>query len=246
MDKKNRLHKEIMVSQAIGKSFNNKVILEGISFSIYKKEIVSLLGPSGIGKSTLLNILSGIEKPTVGKVEMFIEKVGYVFQDDRLLPWLTLFENIRLVNISGNINMVQEILKTVGLEAYANYYPYQLSGGMRQRGSIARAMYYAGELLFLDEAFKSLDEYKRIELLNLLLTLKESIGLSSLFVTHDIEEAIYVSDRILVLNGEPAKIIKEINIKEKRIEGKLSLKDETEIRRKILHLLYEKTINKEE
>lgn len=235
-----------MVSQAIGKSFNNKIILEDISFSIHKREIVSILGPSGIGKSTLLNILSGIEKPTKGKVEMFIDKIGYVFQDDRLLPWLTLFENISLVNIKGNKEIIQEILKIVGLEAYANYYPYQLSGGMRQRGSIARAMYYTGELLFLDEAFKSLDEYKRIELLNLLLTLKESKGVSSLFVTHDIDEAIYVSDRILILNGEPAKIIKEINIKEKRIEGKLILQDETEIRRKILQSLYEKTINKEE
>ena len=243
MDKKNRLHKEIMVSQAIGKSFNNKIILENITFIILKQEIVSILGPSGIGKSTLLNILSGIEKPTTGKVEMFTEKIGYVFQDDRLLPWLTLFENIRLANINGDINIVKEILKIVGLEDYTDYYPNQLSGGMRQRGAIARAMYYAGELLFLDEAFRSLDEYKRIELLNLLLTLKESKGVSSLFITHDIEEAIYVSDRILILNGEPAKIIKEINIREKKLKGKLSLEDEIEIRREILHSLYEKTKN---
>ena len=243
MDKKNRLHKEIMVSQAIGKSFNNKIILKNITFIILKQEIVSILGPSGIGKSTLLNILSGIEKPTTGKVEMFTEKIGYVFQDDRLLPWLTLFENIRLANINGDINIVKEILKIVGLEDYTDYYPNQLSGGMRQRGAIARAMYYAGELLFLDEAFRSLDEYKRIELLNLLLTLKESKGVSSLFITHDIEEAIYVSDRILILNGEPAKIIKEINIREKKLKGKLSLEDEIEIRREILHSLYEKTKN---
>ena len=232
-----------MVSQAIGKSFNNKIILENITFIILKQEIVSILGPSGIGKSTLLNILSGIEKPTTGKVEMFTEKIGYVFQDDRLLPWLTLFENIRLANINGDINIVKEILKIVGLEDYTDYYPNQLSGGMRQRGAIARAMYYAGELLFLDEAFRSLDEYKRIELLNLLLTLKESKGVSSLFITHDIEEAIYVSDRILILNGEPAKIIKEINIREKKLKGKLSLEDEIEIRREILHSLYEKTKN---
>ena len=232
-----------MVSQAIGKSFDNKIILENITFSILKQEIVSILGPSGIGKSTLLNILSGIEKPTTGKVEMFTEKIGYVFQDDRLLPWLTLFENIRLANINGDINIVKEILKIVGLEDYTDYYPNQLSGGMRQRGAIARAMYYAGELLFLDEAFRSLDEYKRIELLNLLLTLKESKGVSSLFITHDIEEAIYVSDRILILNGEPAKIIKEINIREKKLKGKLSLEDEIEIRREILHSLYEKTKN---
>ena len=232
-----------MVSQAIGKSFNNKIILENITFIILKQEIVSILGPSGIGKSTLLNILSGIEKPTTGKVEMFTEKIGYVFQDDRLLPWLTLFENIRLANINGDINIVKEILKIVGLEDYTDYYPNQLSGGMRQRGAIARAMYYAGELLFLDEAFRSLDEYKRIELLNLLLTLKESKGVSSLFITHDIEEAIYVSDRILILNGEPAKIIKEINIREKKLKGKLSLEDEIEIRREILHSLYEETKN---
>ena len=150
-----------MVSQAIGKSFDNKIILENITFSILKQEIVSILGPSGIGKSTLLNILSGIEKPTTGKVEMFIEKIGYVFQDDRLLPWLTLFENIRLANINGDINAVGEILKIVGLENYTDYYPDQLSGGMRQRGAIARAMYYAGELLFLDEAFKSFIHIKR-------------------------------------------------------------------------------------
>ena len=243
MDKKNRVHEEILVSQAIGKSFDNKIILENITFSILKQEIVSILGPSGIGKSTLLNILSGIEKPTTGKVEMFIEKIGYVFQDDRLLPWLTLFENIRLANINGDINAVGEILKIVGLENYTDYYPDQLSGGMRQRGAIARAMYYAGELLFLDEAFKSLDEHKRIELLNLLFTLKENNGISSLFITHDIEEAIYISDRILILNGEPAKIRKEINIREKKLKGKLALEDEIEIRKEILHSLYEETKN---
>lgn len=192
-----------------------------------------------MGKSTLLGILSGLDEPDSGRVHLGLEKIGYVFQEDRLLPWMTLFENVKLANVEGKDEDVLRAIKSVGLKNFVNHYPRELSGGMKQRGSIARAMYYGGDLLFLDEAFKSLDEQLRMELLELVVRLRDERHISCLFVTHDIEEALIVSDRILILRGRPATIVSEISLKDLKGEGKLSLETETRIRREILKALYQ-------
>ena len=135
--------------------------------------------------------------------------------------------------------IIWENLSLVGLKDYYNYFPKELSGGMRQRGSIARALTFAGNIMLFDEPFKSLDIKLRFELLDLMRKLKEEKNTSILFVTHDIEEALYVCDRILILKGQPANISKEINLTNKRKENRLSLQDEVELKREILDSLYE-------
>ena len=234
------MDKKILVSKSISKKYNEKLILDNINFEMFSGEILGLLGPSGIGKTTLLNILVGLEKETSGEIINYHNnKIGYVFQEDRLLNWLTLFENIKLIKEDIDEKIIWENLSLVGLKDYYNYFPKELSGGMRQRGSIARSLTFAGDIMLFDEPFKSLDIKLRFELLDLMRKLKEEKNTSILFVTHDIEEALYICDRILILKGQPANISNEINLSNKRKENKLSLQDEVELKREILNSLYE-------
>ena len=226
------MDKKILVSKSISKKYNEKLILDNINFEMFSGEILGLLGPSGIGKTTLLNILVGLEKETSGEIINYHNnKIGYVFQEDRLLNWLTIKEEV-------DEKIIWENLSLVGLKDYYNYFPKELSGGMRQRGSIARALTFAGDIMLFDEPFKSLDIKLRFELLDLMRKLKEEKNTSILFVTHDIEEVLYVCDRILILKGQPANISKEINLTNKRKENRLSLQDEVELKREILQALY--------
>ena len=227
------MDKKILVSKSISKKFDERLILDNINFEMHSGEILGLLGPSGIGKTTLLNILVGTEKQTQGEIINFYNsKIGYVFQEDRLFEWLSLFENI-------DEKIIWENLSLVGLKDYYNYFPKELSGGMRQRGSIARALTFAANILLFDEPFKSLDVKLRFELLDLMKKLKKEKNISILFVTHDIEEALYACDRILIMKGQPAKISKEIDISNSRIDDKLSIEKEVELKREILSSLYD-------
>lgn len=234
------MDKKILVSKAISKKFNEKLILNDINFELYSGEILGLLGPSGIGKTTLLNILVGSEKQDRGEIiNLHNNKIGYVFQEDRLFEWLTLFENIKIVSEDVDEKIIWENLSLVGLKDYYNYFPKELSGGMRQRGSIARALTFSGNVMLYDEPFKSLDVKLRFELMDLMKSLKEEKNISMLFVTHDIEEAIYVCDRILIMKGSPANISEEIEVSSLRKNGTLSIEDEIELKKKILSLLYD-------
>lgn len=230
------MHQAILVSKSITKKYNEKLILENIDLDIHNQEIVTLIGPSGVGKTTLLNILTACEIPTSGEVLNEAE-TGYVFQEDRLLPWLTVFENVKLVATSKiKDSIIWKNLELVNLKKYYNYFPDELSGGMKQRVSIARALTYGGSILFLDEPFKSLDEKLRYEMLDLIAELRDKEKVSSLFVTHDVDEALYISDRILLLNkksGSAAKIVEEYNLKEERNNGKLPLEIKTKFKRRI-------------
>lgn len=233
------MDKKILVSKSISKKFDERLILDNINFEMHSGEILGLLGPSGIGKTTLLNILVGTEKQTQGEIINFHNsKIGYVFQEDRLFEWLSLFENVKIVSENIDEKIIWENLSLVGLKDYYNYFPKELSGGMRQRGSIARALTFAANILLFDEPFKSLDVKLRFELLDLMKKLKKEKNISILFVTHDIEEALYVCDRILIMKGQPAKISKEIDISNSRIDDKLSIEKEVELKREILSSLY--------
>ena len=240
MSEKMPVDKKILVSKSISKKFDERLILDNINFEMNSGEILGLLGPSGIGKTTLLNILVGTEKQTQGEIINFHNsKIGYVFQEDRLFEWLSLFENVKIVSENIDEKIIWENLSLVGLKDYYNYFPKELSGGMRQRGSIARALTFAANILLFDEPFKSLDVKLRFELLDLMKKLKKEKNISILFVTHDIEEALYACDRILIMKGQPAKISKEINISNSRIDHKLSIEKEVELKREILSSLYD-------
>lgn len=216
------------------KYYNHRKILSDLSFEVGENEIAAIVGPSGCGKTTMLNIISGLEKEYIGYVEKNSGKIGYVFQEDRILPWLTVAENIKIVNQKGSDKEVQYYIDLVGLNGYEKFYPDELSGGMKQRCAIARALYFGSDFLLMDEPFKSLDYILKQKMLADLLKIHKVQKNSILMVTHDIDEALTVGDKILVLQKNPCKLVREINLKEMKKDEKLNLE---EIRKEILDLI---------
>ncbi len=173
----------------------------GFSIQIPKYEFVSILGPSGCGKSTLLRILAGLLDPTQGEVKRTTQHLGFVFQDPELLPWRTVHENVRLpLELTQSQGDPDSWIQRVGLQAAGNLYPRELSGGMRMRTSLARALTRKAECLFFDEPFSALDEPTRFSLQEEVRQLQVQ-SFTALFVTHSLSEALFLSDRILVLDA---------------------------------------------
>ncbi len=195
----------------LSKSFSEKKILSDIKIDIKKNEFISIIGPSGCGKTTFLNILSGLDKEFKGEIEIFCKNISYMFQDNRLLPWLTVKENLLLVSKSKDLEEVKELLKIIGLEETLNEYPKALSGGMKKRISLIRAFINQPELIFLDEPFTSLDFPTSQELKQEFLMLCKRFNPTVLLVTHDISEAILLSHKILFFSKKPSSIIYEFN-----------------------------------
>jgi len=196
------------------------VVLKNIEFNVKPGEFVAIIGPSGSGKTTLLNMLSGLEDSTGQKILCNAQplndgkeyKLGYVFQQPRLMPWLTVFENLQLVLTNAQTQHIETLLTQVGLQGKGHYYPKQLSGGMQRRVAIARAFAVNPELILLDEPFNSLDAPTAAKLRLLLVNLCKSCGSSVVFVTHDLSEAIYLADRIIFMSNPPSSIIHQVNV----------------------------------
>lgn len=199
-------------------------VLDNVSLTIAPGEFVALLGPSGCGKSTLLRLAAGLETATVGKVLEDGRPITapnpdriLVFQDATLFPWRTVRANIATgLEARGLLNeleyRIDEVLKLVKLEGFADFYPHQLSGGMAQRAALARALVNDPKLLLLDEPFGKLDSLTRLRMQNELLDLWKSAGFTALLVTHDVEEALLLADRVIVLSDRPASIVAEIRV----------------------------------
>lgn len=197
------------------KNFYNKdgeiQVLNDINFSLNEGEILTLLGPSGSGKSTILNILTELLKPTSGKVNI-TGNIGYMFQKDHLLEWRTIMDNILIgLEIQKKktpeaISRIERLLKTYGLWDFRNMYPKELSGGMRQRVSLIRTLAVNPDILLLDEPFSALDYQTRILVSDDVYKIIRNEGKSAILVTHDISEAISMSDKIAVLSKRPATI----------------------------------------
>lgn len=197
------------------KNFYNKdgeiQVLNDINFSLNEGEILTLLGPSGSGKSTILNILTELLKPTSGKVNI-TGNIGYMFQKDHLLEWRTIMDNILIgLEIQKKktpeaISRIERLLKTYGLWDFRNMYPKELSGGMRQRVALIRTLAVNPDILLLDEPFSALDYQTRILVSNDVYKIIRNEGKSAILVTHDISEAISMSDKIAVLSKRPATI----------------------------------------
>ncbi|MDK2886305.1 MAG: NitT/TauT family transport system ATP-binding protein [Thermosipho sp. (in: thermotogales)] len=203
----------------INKSFGKLKVIENISFSLSKGEKLVLLGPSGCGKTTLLRIIAGLES-FEGIVIKNFKKLGYVFQEPRIIPWKTIYKNLKFVE--ENDKKIENILKTLKIYEFKDYYPNKLSGGMKQRVNLSRALVIEPDLLLLDEPFASLDIHIKWNIINDLLNEWRKRNFSMIMVTHDIKEAIMLGDRILVLSNRPSKIIKEYIISEKINEEKLT------------------------
>lgn len=217
----------------LNKSFGDLSVLHDLNLEIKPQEIVALIGPSGCGKTTLLNIISGLDAPDSGSVECADNHIGYMFQSARLLPWRTVYENIRLVRENVEKDEILSLIDAVGLKGFEDYYPGQLSGGMAKRCALARAFHYGGRLLLMDEPFQGLDYGLRMEMLSMLLDIWHSNRQSVLFVTHEIDEALTVASRIAVLSSRPATVREVIPLPGR--EGRdASAPELTEIRRHII------------
>ena len=208
---------------------------------IPKGEFCSIIGPSGCGKTTLLNLISGLDNSLKGSISfnknqsVSSAKLAYMFQTPRLLPWLNVLENVEIVLSSEQkkMSISKDILSIMGLEKFINYYPNKLSGGMQRSVALARSFATEPELLILDEPFISLDEPIAEMLREMLIKLWTKQPTTIIFVTRDLNEAIYLSDRVVFLSKAPAKVIKEVKINFARPRGFKSKKI-TEIKNKII------------
>jgi NitT/TauT family transport system ATP-binding protein len=199
--------------------------LENVSFSVHKREFTCVIGPSGCGKSTLVRILAGLETATSGEVLVDCKSVsgpgpdrGMVFQGYTLFPWLSVKENVMFgPRVSGTSSVAAERearqwIDLVGLGKFENAYPHQLSGGMKQRVAIARALANQPRVLFMDEPFGALDAQTRCEMQNYLLDIWKNVDITIVFITHDLDEAVFLSDRILVLDANPGRVREMVQV----------------------------------
>jgi len=194
-------------------------VLNDINLYCKKNEFVSIIGPSGCGKSTLFKILSGLMNEYTGNFTMD-KKVVYMHQNDNLMPWRTIYQNIilpyEIQNIEPNKNYISSLVKEFELEGFMDMYPYQLSGGMKKRVALLRTYLTNREIMLLDEPFGSLDAITKRTMYSWLLKIWNNHKKTVLFITHDIDEAIFLSDRIYVMGKRPATIVGEITINFKR------------------------------
>ncbi|WP_434604391.1 ABC transporter ATP-binding protein [Pseudomonas sp. Z4-7] len=195
------------------KTFAATTVLDNIHLQLQPRETVSLLGPSGCGKSTLLRIVAGLEKDFEGQLLSHTEQLAFVFQEARLMPWLTVQQNIGFSD-DGDYDKawVAQLIDEVGLNGFADALPKALSGGMAQRVAIARGLYSRPQVLLLDEPFSAVDAFTRMKLQDLLLQLAERHAIALLLVTHDVDEALYLSDRVLVMDNRPSSIRQELTV----------------------------------
>jgi len=225
--------------------------LDNVSLEIKDKEFVCFIGPSGCGKTTLLRTIAGLEFPDSGEITLDGEKItvpdskrGMVFQEYSLFPWRTVIQNItfglQMKGLSKNESLEkgEKYLKLVGLEQFRNSYPYELSGGMRQRVAIARALANEPKVLLMDEPFGALDAQTRNTLQNELLDVWAKDQITIIFVTHSVDEAVFLADKIVVMTARPGKIKKVINVELPRPRDRTS-SEANELRHKLLRMLAE-------
>jgi ABC-type nitrate/sulfonate/bicarbonate transport system ATPase subunit len=199
-------------------------VLDRLSLAVEAGEMISLIGPSGCGKSTLLRLIAGLDPPTAGELRLGTEPIthpsaerGLMFQDPNLFPWLSVRRNIQAGLVARGVlrergHEVEEFMRLVGLEGFANVYPHQLSGGMAQRAALARALVNHPKVLLLDEPLGALDQFTRMRMQDEVLRVWEARGTTMVLVTHDIDEAIYMSDRIVIMTPRPGRIEREIDV----------------------------------
>jgi len=232
------------------KEIDGKSVLEGISFNLQEGDFTCLTGPSGCGKTTLLRLAAGLTQPSGGRICLNGSRTGtkpdsgYVFQEGALFPWLTAAQNVAFgLNLRGvppeeTKQRVQDALEMVELKGFENYYPKELSGGMRMRAALARVLVYQPKLILMDEPFAALDSRTRNKLQSDMVDLWQRLRPTILMVTHNIDEAVYLGNKIIVLSGQPGRVVEEIEVTMERP------RDRTErsfglIRKHVLSLLGE-------
>ncbi|WP_118135549.1 ABC transporter ATP-binding protein [Oceanicella sp. SM1341] len=214
---------ELMSVNRVGKVFGGATVaLQDMSLTVRQGDFISLLGPSGCGKSTALRLMSGLSLPTSGAIRWAVPQepgaLGVVFQEPTLMPWATVEQNVWLpmrlrgASLSSVRGEISETLRLVGLDGFQRAYPRELSGGMKMRVSIARALVTRPKLILMDEPFAALDEITRFKLNNDLLTLQAELGCTVVFVTHSVFESVFLSDRIVVMAARPGRVLRELAV----------------------------------
>lgn len=188
--------------------YQEQIVFNDFSLTINPGKITCVLGPSGCGKTSLLHMIAGLVKPNSGHINLKDDKISYVFQEDRLLPWLSVYDNIAIVREAQDTKQMNHILDMLDLSTVRNHKPAMLSGGMRQRVAIGRAFYYNGALLLMDEPLQSLDYKLKLSLIAYTLKLWREARSTIIYVTHDIDEALLLGHTIVVLSPKPTDIIK--------------------------------------
>lgn len=222
LDSDNRLDSKIRIEN-ISKSFDGDKIIDNISIDVREGELVSILGPSGCGKSTIFNMIAGLLKQDSGTVNVN-GKLSYMYQKDLLLPYKTIIDNVSLPLVlrkekkSKAREEVRQYFKVFGLDGYEDKYPKELSGGMRQRANFMRTYVNSNDIMLLDEPFGALDSITKSSMQKWLLDIRKKVMSTILLITHDIEEAILLSDRIYVISNKPSSVSMKIVVDRDRIE----------------------------
>jgi NitT/TauT family transport system ATP-binding protein len=212
-----------LVAEKVSHHYGSVSVLHNLNLTVHPGEVVVLVGPSGCGKTTILNLLSGHIQPSEGSVQRS-GVIRTVYQHDGLFPWLTVAENINLglrevMDVNEREAELLELLQLIHLEDFSHHYPHQLSGGMRQRVELARALAGDSDILLMDEPFSALDYQSRLRMRQELVRLLSQKPRTVVFVTHDIEEAAQLADRVFVLSKRPATICRELTVKSNRPRG---------------------------
>jgi NitT/TauT family transport system ATP-binding protein len=208
----------LVAFRQVGRSFGTIEALHPCDLEVGRGEFVSIIGPSGCGKSTLLRLASGLDTPTTGRLEFATDSIGYVFQDPTLMPWRTVRANVALLaELRGTrgrflAELVDGALATVGLTSFADHLPHQLSGGMKMRASLARSLVLDPEVFLFDEPFGALDEITRARLNLVVQDLFLTRKFAAILVTHSVEEAVFLADRVVVMSARPGRIVEEIDV----------------------------------
>lgn len=241
-------HDTPLEARGIDKTFGELPVLRDISLTLGQGEILALLGPSGCGKSTLLNILSGLEDADRGTLMIQGEpaahfrhwqRIGYLFQEDRLLPWRTVQQNVNFgletqrLSPTERRRRVTEALELVGLSDFARYWPYQLSGGMRSRVALARSLVTQPEILLMDEPFSKLDPQTRSAMHDEILRIQRLTGMAIVLVTHEVEEAVVLANRVMIFKPNPGRVhhIQHIELARPRLPTSLAVSEQVRLLR---------------
>lgn len=235
-------NKNIKISvENVSKSYNNAKVLNDINIKVFEDEIVSIIGPSGCGKSTIFNIITNIVDYDKGNVDVN-GKISYMYQKDLLLPYKTIIDNVcmPLILKKQKRNRAYEFVKSYfsifGLEGYENKYPSELSGGMKQRANFMRTFVNSNEIMLLDEPFGALDSITKTSMQKWLLEVTKKLKSTILLITHDIDEAIILSNRIYIMSNKPSKIVKEFTL-DKDIYNIDNLENIAKLKKEILNYL---------
>ncbi|HBT50530.1 MAG TPA: ABC transporter ATP-binding protein [Petrotoga sp.] len=221
----------VLKADRLTKRFGDLLVIDNWSLELKEGEKIVLLGPSGCGKTTFFRIVAGLERQSEGKVETFVDKIGYVFQEPRLLPWRTVYDNLKI--ILDDEKKIKQIIGMMGLEGFEILLPSRLSGGMKQRVNIARSLLVQPQILLMDEPFTSLDLNIKLSIIEDMKKMWNKSYFSILMVTHDIKEALILGNKIVILSQRPSRILKVFDIdlseEEKNIYDKRFLELESQI-----------------